>query len=106
MNKKAMDISLNFIILAVLALIALILVAMFFTGGLQKLFGDTSDIGSTSAEQYAYYRTKCEYYCSISDEDAWDYPGFPEELENPNTGNTVKNCEQILPDKNWETDCA
>ena len=57
-----MDISLNFVILAVLALIALILVALFFTGGLGALFKQTEEVGSTSTEQLALNKSKCSLY--------------------------------------------
>tara|TARA_Y100000310_G_C20604068_1_gene774571 strand:+ start:700 stop:1026 length:327 start_codon:yes stop_codon:yes gene_type:complete len=97
MNKKGMDISLNFIILAVLALIALILVALFFTGGLSNLFEQTEDVGSTTTEQYLYYKAQCEYYCSFGDQDTYDNPGFPADLkslgDNPQD---IDNCEQML----------
>lgn len=74
-----MDISLNFIILAVLALIALIVIALFFTGGLTNLFKQTSQVGSISAEKIALYTSKCEFYCSTGDKNSWDHPRFEEE---------------------------
>src|SRR3989344_3301309 len=80
LNKKGMDISLNFIILAVLALIALIIIALFFTGGLTNLFGQTEDVASISSEKVALYNSKCEFYCTTGDEGAWDEPGFPEDV--------------------------
>ena len=80
LNKKGMDISLNFIILAVLALIALIVISLFFTGGLTNLFGQTEDVGSISSEKIALYDSKCEFYCTTHDENAWNEPGFPEDI--------------------------
>lgn len=94
MNKKGMDISLNFIILAVLGLIALILIALFFTGGLSNLFKQTEDVGSTSAEQVALYKTKCNFYCTTDDEGSWTNPDFPADLG-------VKDCSEFDLGKVW-----
>ena len=79
MNKKGMDISLNFVILAVLALIALIVIALFFTGGLTSLFKQTGEVGSISAEKISLYKGQCELYCTLGDENAWANPQFAEE---------------------------
>lgn len=79
LNKKGMDISLNFVILAVLALIALIVVALFFTGGLTNLFKKTEDVGSIEGESIALLRAKCEYYCGIDDYQSWKDPRFSDE---------------------------
>ena len=79
MNKKGMDISLNFIILAVLALIALIVIALFFTGGLTNLFRQTEEVGSISAQKMALYKSECELYCTLGDYTAWENPEFQEE---------------------------
>ncbi|MBT3324295.1 hypothetical protein HOG31_03120 [archaeon] len=104
MNKKGMDISLNFVILAVLALIALILVALFFTGGLSNLFKQTEEVGSTSAEQLALYKSKCSLYCSTDNIGGWDNPGFPDDLEDTQ-GKSVKNCDYFEElNKVWNSD--
>ncbi len=79
LNKKGMDISLNFIILAVLALIALIVIALFFTGGLTNLFGQTESVGSVSSEKIALASSKCNLYCTTDNYDAWNSPVFDEE---------------------------
>lgn len=89
-----MDISLNFVILAVLALIALILVALFFTGGLSNLFKQTEEVGSTSAEQLALYKSKCSLYCATDDKGSWENPGFPSDLEDTE-GNKVDSCDDF-----------
>ena len=103
MNKKGMDISLNFIILAVLALIALILVALFFTGGLSNLFEQTEEVGSTTTEQYLYYKAQCEYYCSFGDQDTYDNPGFPSDLSQlDNPEDKITNCFDML-DKDFSS---
>ena len=97
-----MDISLNFVILAVLALIALILVALFFTGGLSNLFQQTEEVGSTSNEQLALYKSKCSLYCATDNKDSWDFPGFPEGLEK-SPGNEITECAEFTElNKEWK----
>jgi len=89
-NKKGMDISLNFIILAVLALIALIVIALFFTGGLTNLFKQTEEVGSVSAEKIALYASRCEFYCATGDKNSWDKPLFEEETLRDKSCDTLK----------------
>lgn len=79
MNKKGMDISLNFIILAVLALIALIIIALFFTGGLTNLFKQQQTVGDISGEKLALYASQCKLYCTTNNENSWENPKFAEE---------------------------
>ena len=98
LNKKGMDISLNFIILAVLALIALIIIALFFTGGLTNLFGQTEDVASISAEKIALYQSKCEFYCTTDDETAWTEPDFPEDVKAK-----YNSCTDLVTDKEFVT---
>lgn len=102
LNKKGMDISLNFIILAVLALIALIIIALFFTGGLTNLFSQTEDVASISSEKIALFTSKCEFYCTTEDENAWKNPDLPEEMA---TNSAYDSCEE-LTGKTYTTDCA
>ncbi|HIJ05218.1 hypothetical protein J4424_05145 [Candidatus Woesearchaeota archaeon] len=102
LNKKGMDISLNFIILAVLALIALIIIALFFTGGLTNLFGQTEDVASISSEKIALFTSKCEFYCTTENQNAWDDPDLPEEMK---TNSIYDSCEE-LTDKIFAIHCA
>jgi hypothetical protein len=97
MNKKGMDISLNFIILAVLALIALIVIALFFTGGLTNLFKQQSTVGDISADKIAYYASKCGLYCTTGDYNSWQHPMFAEEALK------TKDCtaSELGLDKTW-----
>jgi len=101
MNKKGMDISLNFVILAVLALIALILIALFFTGGLTELFKQTGQTGDISGEQIALAKAECNLYCTTDNEPSWNNPGLPEDVEKAFPGG----CEEITS-KTFAADCA
>ena len=106
MNKKGMDISLNFIILAVLALIALIIIALFFTGGLTNLFKQTEEVGSIASEKVALYKTRCDFYCATDDKQSWCNPQLPEEF----SVEQVENCEDVYTklgdglEKGWTTE--
>ena len=94
LDKKGMDISLNFIILAVLALIALIIIALFFTGGLTNLFSQVEDVGAISAEKISLYESKCSLYCTIASWNSWCNPDFPEEFAEQN----IDNCNELYND--------
>ncbi len=105
-NKKGMDISLNFIILAVLALIALIVIALFFTGGLTNLFKQTEDVSSISSEKIALYGSKCEFYCATHDETAWNNPGLPAEFDSEYSNTNLGDACKKLTGKTFASDCA
>lgn len=87
-----MDISLNFIILAVLALIALIVIALFFTGGLTNLFKQQSEVGDISAEKIALFAAKCEMYCTTGNQAAWKSPEFSQDMKD----NGYTNCDSMV----------
>lgn len=107
-NKKGMDISLNFVILAVLALIALIIIALFFTGGLTNLFGQTSEVGSISSEKVALYASKCDFYCTTHDKAAWNDPGLPAEFSGTKYANTNPGtaCQVLTGKSDYDTVCC
>lgn len=101
LNTKGMDISLNFIILAVLALIALIVIALFFTGGLTNLFKQQQEVGSISSEKVALYTSKCNFYCTTSDQQSWDQAKvqFPKEVVDAYPGVCEQLTGKIFADK-------
>ncbi|MBI5797616.1 hypothetical protein HZA98_01790 [Candidatus Woesearchaeota archaeon] len=103
LNTKGMDISLNFIILAALALITLIIIALFFTGGLTNLFKQQEEVGSISSEKVALYTSKCNFYCTTSDQQSWDQAKtqFPKEVVDAYPGV----CEQLTA-KTYAADCV
>ena len=106
LNKKGMDISLNFIILAVLALIALIVIALFFTGGLTNLFQQTEEVGSISAEKVALYSSKCKFYCTTGDQASWDKPQFEEETFKEKSCLQLKDELKLDKTLNSDGDCV
>lgn len=81
-EKRGLDISLNFVIVAALALIALIVIALFFTGALDFLFQKEGDIvGSLEATEIAFWKTTCNLHCTTKDQVAWNNPNFPLDFE-------------------------
>lgn len=98
MNKKGLDISLNFIIIAALALIALIIMVLIFTGGMEKIIGQQKNIVDIAASERAVAEDTCKWYCSIGSEASWSNPDFPEKVaENYPTcdilmGKSFANC--------------
>lgn len=64
MNKKG-DLSLNYIVIAALALVVLVVIILFFTGGLKTLFTLTKEHTlSASDQELAIWRGQCELYCA------------------------------------------
>ena len=94
MSKRGEGLSLNFIIVAILALITLIVIALFFTGGITKLFGIEKDISKVSIDPQirSLSETTCNFHCTNQNENAYNNPSFPKELVDAGfTG-----CEQLL----------
>jgi len=96
MNKKGLDISLNFVIIAALALIALIVIALIFTGGIQKLIGQQDEVVGVSAEQIAVSEQSCKTSCSLNSKTSWDNPSFPEAV-----AEDYRDCDALLPGYKW-----
>lgn len=62
--KKAQGLPLNTIVLAVIAIIVLVVVILFATGNLSKLFGSTQTIVSGSTpDEVAAFRIACKQAC-------------------------------------------
>ncbi|RME54187.1 hypothetical protein D6777_04645 [Candidatus Woesearchaeota archaeon] len=87
-NKKGQGISLNFLIIAALALIALIIIALFFTGGISKIFKKQSDVVKLSDNEKALMVANCKAFCSLGNKDKFKSPGFSEEAINAG----IKDC--------------
>jgi hypothetical protein len=98
LNKKGMDISLNFVILAVLALLALIIIALFFTGGLTALFEDTEEIGNTDGEKIAFYQSECELYCTLDQKASWESVTYKSD------SGTTYTCPTLVTTKDFSGD--
>ncbi|MEM4244727.1 MAG: hypothetical protein QW404_00115 [Candidatus Nanoarchaeia archaeon] len=65
-NKRGQGISMEFIIIAALALIALIVIVLFFTGALGKIFGQQKEVYATATEkQKEMWTAECNAACSL-----------------------------------------
>lgn len=82
LNKKGMDLSLNFLIIAALAIIALIVIALFFTGGITKLFQKEADIVQASQQELALAKANCAFWCEFGNKESFENPPFSEGVRN------------------------
>ncbi len=94
MMARKGDISLNFIIIAILALITLIVIALFFTGGITKLFGTQQEITALSLDPQikALAESNCKLSCTNQQESAYNSPNFPKDV----IGAGFTDCEALL----------
>jgi len=105
MNKKGMELSMNFIIIAALALIALIVIALIFTGGIDKIIGQQKDIVELTSSEIALAEGVCKTACSADSKAQWDNPSFTSKVKEFG----YENCEDILNGYKWEdedTNCV
>lgn len=101
MNKKGAEISLNFIIIAILGVIALIGIVFFFLGG-AKFFAQKEKATTVLTEQdRSLAEAACNLNCQLDNKAKWDSPGFSPEFI-AKFGKS--NCADLL-DKTWELDC-
>ncbi|MEA3379222.1 MAG: hypothetical protein U9Q69_06355 [Nanoarchaeota archaeon] len=101
-NKKGMDISLNYIIIAVLAIIALIIIALFFTGGLTTLFKKQAEIAKASQQELALAKANCDFWCQTGAKENFENPPFSEAVRNAK----FTSCTSFDEYNNWIDDCA
>ena len=78
-NKRG-AISMEMIIVIILALITLVVVAAAFTGGMQKLMDKISGIGS-SIPGSEFARTTCKTFCEANNTQAYCSQTFEGELK-------------------------
>lgn len=63
-DKKAQGISMTYIVIAALALIVLIVIVLFFTGGMEKLFKAEVGVVEGAGGEQATWISRCRAYCS------------------------------------------
>ncbi len=91
-NKKGMEISLNFVIIAVLALVALIVIALFFTGGMSKIFTKQATVVKLTDQEMSLLEAGCDTYCSLCQEGMFNAPPFDATLKNQG----IDTCEKLF----------
>ncbi|MBU4502888.1 MAG: hypothetical protein KKA79_09910 [Nanoarchaeota archaeon] len=77
MNKKGQGISMTYIIVAALALVVLVTIILFFTGGLQTLFQSQKEtVEGATNQQKEIWRGQCNLYCSLGQTDNFQGKSF------------------------------
>lgn len=95
-NKKGMELSMNFIIIAALAVIVLIIGAIFFMGGFSSL--RDMIVGTSNVNTYEIDAAKvgCQSACTFNSENGWFEPGFSENIIEYLDGNEAATCDDLL----------
>lgn len=113
MSKKG-DISMNYIVIALLALVVLVVIVLFFTGGMQKIFGQTAEVGEITEQQLSLWKSQCRLSCSLKQKGVNE--GFCKAFERKDeNGNVIDRyvcntdqaygCEQVAGAKSLEIVC-
>lgn len=115
MEKRGAELSLNFIILAILGVIVLIGIVFFFLGGAEFFAKKEKGITVLSEQDLKVSEAACKLYCSLENWEKWDNPGFPEKVVQYAESKGFKpNCEDLMsrdkinPDDKrvWTVDCV
>ncbi|MBI4155019.1 hypothetical protein HY498_02965 [Candidatus Woesearchaeota archaeon] len=67
LGKKGAELSLNFIIIAAIGLVVLVIALVFFTGGAERLLGGVPETIQVSQQQLNLWRNQCQAFCSLDD---------------------------------------
>jgi len=81
-NKRGAELTLNFIIIAALVLIVLIIAVLFFTGTTEKLFKKKVEITRLSVEERSLALAICRNACTFKDRSSFENPAFSEDVRN------------------------
>jgi len=104
-KKRGAELSLNFIILAILAVIVLIGIVFFFLGGAEFFASKEKATVMISEQDKSLAEAACKLHCSLGNKEKWDKPSFPESVANKFTS-----CDDLMakatPPKSWADDCA
>jgi hypothetical protein len=76
MNKKGQGISMTYIVIAALALVVLIVIILFFTGALERMFTQQRDVVDDQAQQFGIWRSQCKLYASLDQKESWEKHEF------------------------------
>ncbi len=63
-SKKGAELSLNFIIIAAIGLVVLVIALVFFTGGAERLLRGVPESVQVNQQQLNLWRNECELYCN------------------------------------------
>ena len=93
MDKKGIEITLNFIVIAALVLITMIVAILFFTSAGEKLLGKEAEVTQAQLQrEISLAEGLCRSHCSFESKEAFNNPGFSADLVNAN----YKSCSDLL----------
>ena len=98
MDKKGQGISMTYIVIAALALIVLIVIFLFFTGGMERMFEKITKTTDSAGQEFALLISQCKIYCSTENKPAWD--GFKKEEYSSGCSDA-----SLLGAGYWEKEC-
>jgi len=89
MNKKAVEMNIATIIVVILAILVLVIVALYFTGGMRALWGKITPVPAAwDVTQATQARSACALLCSAQDKTAFcEYTASIDQKDNE--GNVV-----------------
>ncbi len=103
-NKKGVELSLNFVIIAIILLIVLIIGILYFTGALNKIFGTQRDITQAQLDNLiSLQKEACISYCQFGNKESYNSPRLNDALKNANInscsdpqllGKTFEQCKE------------
>ena len=98
-DKKGQGISMTYIVIAALALIVLIVIFLFFTGGMERLFERQTETVESVGDEEAIWRAQCKSYCTMGQYEVFNKVTFGDEKKNC-VGLGVK-CDDAMSDAAW-----
>jgi sensor histidine kinase regulating citrate/malate metabolism len=81
MNKRGMELSMNFIIIAALALVVLIVGAIFFMGGFKEITDSAKETTALSTQERSLAEATCKTACAFNSKSQWESPDFTENVK-------------------------
>lgn len=100
-NKKGAELSLNFIIIAAIVLVVLIVAVLFFTGASGKLLKEKAEVTKLSTQEYALALNVCKFACLNQDRVKFDNPSFSQAVIDAG----LTKCENFDELDTFENEC-
>ncbi len=98
-NKRGAELSLNFIIIAAIVLVVLIVAILFFTGSTGTILKKQAETGKMSEQEYGIAVAKCRLACATKDQSTFENPTFTSSLIN----NGITKCIELAEFKEQGT---
>ena len=109
MNKKAVEMNVATIVVVILAILVLVILALYFTGGMKFLWEKITPVpGAYEQTDLEQARTACTLYCSARDETSYCTHPFEIRVLDQNgkvTGTETKYCDDSKIGAAKEQEC-